>query len=195
MMDGRLAGYSLNRDGTQNITVCVPAEPSYGAEYDELKDYPVTITIRKARKHRSLEANAYCWILIDRISEKTGIKKRDVYRNAIREIGGVSEIMIVKLAAAETFIRIWESQGAGNQAEVLETEEETGWATIRIYYGSSTYDTAQMHRLIESLIQDAEALGIPTITPAEEERMLGNWSKKKEGKHNGNADARGARDA
>ena len=42
-----------------------------------------------------------------------------------------------------------------------------------------------MSALLDSLIQDAEALGIPTITPKEEEKMLGKWAEKKEreGKH------------
>ena len=65
-----------------------------------------------------------------------------------------------------------------------------GWATVRVYYGSSTYDTAQMSALLDSLIQDAEALGIPTITPKEEERMLGKWAKKKEGEHAANTDSK-----
>lgn len=179
-MKGRLTGYSLNRDGTQNVTVTVAAD--FGDSYDELKEQDVEVTIKKARKHRSLEANAYCWVLVDQIAEKTGYKKSEVYRNAIRDIGGVSEQLYVKTEAAEAFIRVWEEQGIGNQAEVLEYEPETGWAVVQIYYGSSTYDTAQMSRLIDSLIQDAEALGIPTITPAEEERMLGRWKTKKEGK-------------
>ena len=51
-----------------------------------------------------------------------------------------------------------------------------GWQVQRIYddgeymsvnliYGSSAYDTAQMSRLIDQLIQDAKALGIETLPP------------------------------
>ena len=69
----------------------------------------------------------------------------------------------------------------GNQVEI-EGVDENGWAFVRIYHGSSSYDTAQMHSFLSNLIQDAEALGIPTITPKEEERMLGKWAKKKEPK-------------
>ena len=178
MMEGRLTGFSLNRDGTQNVTVTVAAD--FGTEYDELKDAPVEVSIKKACKHRTLEANRYAWELIDQIAKKTHIKKSEVYRNAIRDIGGVSDEMMIKTAAIQKFTKKWEKDGLGNQVEVVDTEEWTGWSSIRVYFGSSTYDTAQMSTLIDSLIQDAESLGIPTITPKEEERMLGKWARKKE---------------
>lgn len=182
-MEGRLTGFSLNRDGSQNVTVTVTAD--FGPTYDELKDVPVSIEIKKAVKHRSMEANRYAWVLIDQIAAKTHIKASEVYRNAIRDIGGVSGTGYIKSEAVPVFRQIWEKGHLGNQVEVLD-EDENGWASIRIYYGSSTYDSAQMSALLDSLIQDAEALGIPTITPKEEERMLGKWANKKEreGKYN-----------
>jgi len=177
-MDGRLSAFSLNRDGTQNITVTVEAD--FGPTYDELKDQRVTVEIKKASKHRSLEANRYAWVLIDQIAAKTHIKQSEVYRNAIREIGGVSKDGFMQADAVPVFREIWEKGHMGNQVEILAVEEETGWASIRIYYGSSFYTAEQMHALLESLIQDAEALGIPTITPKEEQRLVDRWARKKE---------------
>ena len=175
-MEGRLTGFSLNRDGSQNVTVTVSAD--FGPTYDELKDVPVSVEIKKAVKHRSMEANRYAWVLIDQIAAKTHIKASEVYRNAIRDIGGVSSTGYMKTEAVPVFREIWEHGHMGNQVEVID-EDDNGWSMIRIYHGSSTYDTLQMSLLLESLIQDAEALGIPTITPKEEERMLGKWAKKK----------------
>jgi hypothetical protein len=34
--------------------------------------------MKKASKHRSLSANAYAWVLIDKIAEKTGESVTDV---------------------------------------------------------------------------------------------------------------------
>ena len=186
-MEGRLTGFSLNRDGSQNVTVTVTGD--FGGMYDELKDSPVSIEIKKAQKHRSMEANRYAWVLIDQIAAKLHLKKSEVYRNAIREIGGVSKDMFMQTGAVPVFREIWEKQGLGNQIEVVDTEE-TGWTSIRVYFGSSTFDVSQFSALLDSLIQDAEALGIPTITPKEEERMLGKWAKKKEPK-DGKVDSAG----
>lgn len=176
-MEGRLTGFSLNRDGSQNVTVTVTSD--FGATYDELKDGLVNVEIKKAQKHRSMEANRYCWVLVDQIAAKLHLKRSEVYRHAIREIGGVSEEMFMKADAVPVFIGIWEKQGLGNQVEIVE-HDDFGWVSLRVFYGSSTYDTAQMSALLDSLIQDAEALGIPTITPKEEARMLGKWAEKKE---------------
>ena len=180
-MEGRLTGFSLNRDGSQNVTVTVAGD--FGTMYDELKDAPVSIEIKKSQKHRSMEANRYAWVLIDQIAARQHMKKSEVYRKAILDIGGVSKQMLMKEDAVPIFRDIWESKGLGNQVEIDDVDE-MGWASVTVYFGSSTYDTAQMSALLDSLIQDAEALGIPTITPKEEERMLGKWAKKKDDKVN-----------
>ena len=176
-MEGRLTGFSLNRDGSQNVTVTVAAD--FSEMYDELKDHAVEVEIKKAVKHRSMEANRYAWALIDQIAARKHITRIEVYRKMIMDTGGVSEDGMMKTAAFPTFKKIWESQGLGNQVEIVDTEEETGWSSIRLYYGSSHYSTAQMSLFLDNLIQDAESLGIPTITPKEEAKMLGKWARKK----------------
>lgn len=175
-MEGRLTGFTLNRDGTQNITVTITGD--FAEEWDALKDDAVTIDIKKARRHRSLDANAYCWVLIDQIAARTRIRASEVYRNAIREIGGVSDDLLMPMDAVEPFRKIWEKNGLGNQVNLISADQESGWVQVRVYYGSSTYNSEQMSRLIDSLIQDAEALGIPTVPPAEAERMLEKWGRK-----------------
>ena len=189
-MEGRLKDLTVNRDGSQNVTVTVYTD--MGDLFDELKDVPVEVEIKKAVKHRSMEANRYAWLLIDKIAEKTHIKASEVYRNAIRDIGGVSGTGYMKTEAVPAFRQIWEKGHLGNQVEVID-EGDDGWSSVRIYYGSSTYNSAQMSALLDSLIQDAEALGIPTITPKEEERMLGKWARKKEreGKQNEGSENQG----
>ena len=62
-----------------------------GQMFDDLKDVAVKVEVKKASKHRSLSANNYAWVLIDKIAEVTGKTVTEVYQNAIREIGGVSE--------------------------------------------------------------------------------------------------------
>ena len=57
---------------------CENQEP--GKKYvAELKEY---------RKKRSLDANAYCWVLIGQLAAKLRITPLEVYREAIRAIGG-----------------------------------------------------------------------------------------------------------
>lgn len=145
--------------------------------FEELEGKEVNIEIKKYSKHRSLDANAYAWVLIDKIAEKTGEKKTDVYRQAIREIGGVSDVVCVTDKAVDRLREGWAKNGIGWQTDTLKSKVP-GCTNVILYYGSSVYDSKQMAQLIDSLVQEAEGLGIPTLTDKEAEKLLGNWKNK-----------------
>lgn len=184
-MTGKLSGFTFNKDGTQNITVTINED--FSEVYDELKDSDVSVDIKKYSMRRSLDASARAWVLIDQIAEKTGEKKINVYRNAIRDIGGVSDILCMKDCAVETFCRNWASKGQGWMAEHRPSKNWAGYSVVTVWYGSSVYSAKQMSALIDSLIQDANAIGgIPTMSPKEQERLINSWDrkvKKNEEKH------------
>lgn len=150
----------------------------FRSNFDNLKDKDVRVEIKRYRKKRSLDANAYAWVLMDKISKVTGVNKVEVYRQTIKEIGGVSEVLCLRNEAVEKFRRNWASKGTGWQSEVMDSKIPE-CTNVVIYYGSSTYDTEQMSRLIDSVVQDAKALGIETMTPAELARIKSQWSEKK----------------
>ena len=149
-----------------------------GKLFDELREAPVRIEIKKASRHRSLSANNYAWVLIDQIAEKTGYTVTEVYRNAIRDIGGVSDYYGMKEEAYEGFCEAWQADHLGRQVEIIPGSTKPGWINVRAWKGSSDFDSSQMARLIDSLIQDAEAQGIPTVPDKEVERMVSQWGKK-----------------
>ena len=180
-MIGHLRDLSRSRDGEWIVSFSTPED--IRELYDELAGKPVVVDLKKYSKRRSMEANRYCWVLVDQIAAKLNITKQEVYRQAIRDIGGVSDVVGVREKAVDAFRRSWEKNGLGWMTDILPSKRE-GWSNVVVYYGSSCYDQTQMHRLITNLVQDAEALGIPTITPEEERRMLAQWGKKREGKKN-----------
>ena len=149
-----------------------------GQVFDDLKDIPVRVEIKKAANHRSLSANNYAWMLIDKIAEVTGFSVTEVYRNAIREIGGVSDYYGMKAEAYESFCEIWTRGHLGRQVEIIPCSTQAGWINVRAWKGSSDFDSIQMSRLIDSLVQEAEAQGIPTVPESEVERMVSRWGKK-----------------
>ena len=166
----RLAG------GEWLVTFTTRDDP--GSIFDELREVPVRVEIKKAAKHRSLSANNFAWLLIDKIAEKTGVPVSEVYRNAIREIGGISDYYGMKEEAYERFCEAWTVNHLGRQVEIIPGSTRPGWINVRAWKGSSDFDSAQMARLIDSLIQDAESLGIPTVPDSEVERMVSQWGKK-----------------
>jgi hypothetical protein len=96
---------------------------------------------------------------------------------AIREIGGIAELYGVKETAYETFCQIWTQDHLGRQVEIIPGSAKPGWLNVKAWKGSSDFDSAQMARFIDSLIQDAESLGIPTVPDKEVERMVSQWGK------------------
>lgn len=173
-MTGRLRDLTLNRDGTQNITITVQAD--FRERFDELKEQQLDIEIKVHRKKRSRDANAYCWVLIDKIAEALREDKVNVYREAIRHIGGVSEPVCVRNRAVQPIRESWQSKGLGWITDTMPSKIKD-CTTVILYYGSSTYDTKQMSALIDHLVQDAKALGIETDTPERLAQLQAEWAE------------------
>ena len=169
-MRGRLKDLTFNGDGTQNITVTVGA--NFREAFDLLKDKDVTVEIKKASNRRTNNQNAFAWSLIDQIAAAKHEKISTIYREALRDVGGISTMVGMKDEAIPVFREGWEKGHLGRQVEIIPGSTKPGWSNVKIFFGSSEFDTEQMSRLIDNLIQDAESLGIPTITEKELERMF-----------------------
>lgn len=148
-----------------------------GQFFDSLdSDTEYVMTIDKARKKRSLDANAYFWVLADKLATAQGLPgTTEIYHKYIKDIGGNREIVCVKEEAADKLCSGWERNGLGWLTETFPSKLD-GCVNVILYYGSSTYDTAQMSRLIELIIQDCKALDIETATPAELALLLERWN-------------------
>ena len=174
---GTLKNLSVNRDGTQDITISI--QGNIEELYDELANEEVEVSIKKHSKRRSLDANAKAWMMIDLLAEKLKIKKTEVYQNAIREIGGVSDLVCVRDYAADTLCKNWSSHGIGWMTE-KSPSKLPGCVNVTLWYGSSVYNTKQMSDLIGILIQECNNQGIPTMTEDEIKKTLALWGKKNE---------------
>ena len=176
-MIGKLQGLTLNRDGTQNITVTV--EDDFAATFDALKDKPVTVEIKKASKGRSLDANKFCWALCSDIGRAMTppLSKEDVYRMAIKAVG-VHTNVAVPVWQIKILRQRWEEHGTGWFLEILD-DFSIGSKWVCLYYGSSTYTADEMKVLLDWLTDQCSQmeLSIP-LSKAEEERLLERWGKR-----------------
>lgn len=136
----------------------------------------LTLKVSKFKKKRSLDANAYAWVLIGKIAEKTKVPKTEVYREVIREIGGNYDIVCIKEEAADSLRNAWERNGIGWMTETMLSKLD-GCTNVMLYYGSSTYDVEQMSRLIENIVQDCKNLGIETKSREELDSLIGSWGR------------------
>ncbi len=171
-LKGKLLNLSVSPTGKQVLKVELDGD--FTQRYDDLKDFPVTVEVKRWRRDRSLDANAYFWLLADRLAAEMGISKEEVYRTQIRQIGGVSTTVCVKSEAVDQLCEVWKNNGIGWQSETFDSKIP-GCTNVILYYGSSTYDTKQMSALIEKTVQDCQAVGIETKTPEEIQSLLDQW--------------------
>ena len=144
---------------------------------EEIKDNKLSIEIKKYRKKRSLDANAYFWKLLQEICEKQDLNTIEEYKRRVKELGIFKQF---KLMAKDikTFEKIWTDRGIAWFCEIVDTEYmyNTEFKIVNAYYGSSSYNTKYMSRLIDNLVQDCRAVGIETKSKEEIESLLNSWS-------------------
>lgn len=175
-LTGRVIGLTLDyKTRKANLTLEINEKNDIFAVFDKLKELvKLSIKITKFRKKRSLNANAYAWQLMSEIAEDQGITKEEVYRHHIKEVGVCREVE-VRADAVDALERSWGLHGLGWLSERLDYGRREGFVLVMLYDGSSTYNTKQMSRLIENIVQDCKALGIQTKTPDEIRNMLNLW--------------------
>ena len=131
--------------------------------------------IKEYRKKRSLNANSYAWVLCGAIANILGSTKEEVYKKVIREVGEF-EVIPIRKDAVEKFIKIWRSKGLGWLCDAKPSKLD-GYVNVTVYYGSSVYDTQQMSRLINSLVEEAKILGIVTLDELKIKELIDRYDK------------------
>jgi hypothetical protein len=130
--------------------------------------------IKQYRKRRSLDANAYCWVLCQKIAEVIGSTKELVYQNFIRDAGQF-EIIPIRDDAVDRWIRNWNAKGLGWHAEILSDSKIDGYKNVISYYGSSVYTVEEMSVLLNEIVGECLNLGIDTMSPKELKSLEESW--------------------
>jgi len=127
------------------------------------------------REKRSLDANAYFWVLAGKLSAKLRITPDEVYRSYVRDIGSNYEVVPVKEERVAAWDKLWCSGHIGRLTEDLGPCKIAGYRNIRTYFGSSDYDTRQMTRLIDLVVADCKEQEIETMTPQQLDALKDGW--------------------
>lgn len=138
---------------------------------------------RIRREKRSLSANAYAWVLISKLAAKTGIPSTQVYQNLILEIGDNFDVLAIEDKAYKMFKVSWENNGLGYLVRRIGDFALRGYSEIAIYHGSSSYDSEQMSRLIDLIVQECQEQGIETLPPERLAILKDKWREQYEQAH------------
>lgn len=121
------------------------------------------------KKKRSKNANAYFWELLQQLCEEINLDVITEYRNRVKDLG-IFRQWEIETKNASTFIHMWESKGVAWFCEVVEQIQDV--TIINAYYGSSSYNSKQMSKLISNLVQDCRLVGIQTLEDLELEELI-----------------------
>lgn len=127
--------------------------------------------IEVKKKKRSKNANSYFWELLQKLCLEMNLDVIQEYRKRVKELG-IFQTFELDTKNVPTFEILWGDRGI---AWFTEKVEEIGNKTIiNAYYGSSSYNSKQMSKLIDSLVQDCRSVGIQTLDDIEIERLVEN---------------------
>lgn len=175
-MRGRLIDLSIGMNRKQRITVEV--ERDFRADYDRLKDTELSIEIKKYRKRRSLSANAYFHVLVNKIAAERGGSDEEVKASLVCEYGALARdadgvAVGFKLPVSVDVSTIYP------YVKCFDTREENGklFRCYMVYKQTHLMDSKEMSRLIDGAIETAQELGIETDTPEQLARYKEAWGR------------------
>ena len=162
------------------LTLHLPKESTEAAvrQFEEFSwdpDAEYVITIEKAKKRRSLDANAYAWVLLGKLAQKLRTTPLEAYRRIIADSAAYT-IVPIREDAVKSWSYMWRDRGLGWLVEDMgPCRNLTGFHNLKCFHGSSAYTQPEMSRFIDLIIEECNELGIPTMTPAEIEKLKGEW--------------------
>lgn len=163
-MKAKIKDLTISLSGEQNITFALQKGEDARQLYDNLNGKDLELTVKKYHPKRSINANRYCWKLIGEIAKCLKTTNEEIYLDMLIKYGQIDTIQLKKEIDVSRYVDYY---------NLIEADLDTN--TYLIAVGSSKYNSSEMSRLIEGIVDDAKSLGIQTETPNEIARMVSLW--------------------
>lgn len=102
------------------------------------------------------------WVLLNKLAEKLNDKAENIYRHFIEDYG-VRDYILIQDQAVEELENRWNKKGIGWFTKIMRKGKIDGTTTVIVYYGSSSYNSKEMSRVIDAVIEECENNDIPTL--------------------------------
>ena len=167
---------------TMRPLIIVAPDDDFSQAYEELKDCgKLSLEIKRYRRKRSLDANAYHWVLVGKLAKVLGMSNAEVHNMALRGYGQpeIYEGKGVYMTIPDTDTARRKVDNAMDYhlaptSQVREGNDGVMYRTYKLLRGSHTYNTEEMARLIDGMITLCKEAGIPDaeIATPDEKRLL-----------------------
>lgn len=140
----------------------------------QINQKPYMVIIKPYKKQRSLDANAYFHVLVDKIAKAAKLSAEDVKVKMNLDYGTIAEdekglkvgFKVLKEVPITKFVKYAKPIG-----EVIENGKV--FVKYLIHKETHTLTTDEMAHLIDGVVQEAKMLGIETLTPMEIQNLKG----------------------
>lgn len=170
----KLHDISYGADGKQRMTFTLDQR----VDATSLQDKDLRLKAVRWTEKRSLNANAYFHVLVDKIADVTRESHTEVHNQLIADYGQVEVIdnhLMPVIIREDVDWRRLDTLHVRPTSNRKALDDGNMYQVYLVMRGSHTYDSKEMARLIDGAIYEAEQLGIETITPDEKARMLQQW--------------------
>lgn len=172
--------FSVAQSGDAMFMVTIPKDQK--SLYDKIRGYeddkPKVMTIKYEKEVRSLSANAYLWVLTQKLAKAMNTSKGDMYVKLIKKYGQFHQ-PIIRSDAKDSFIRQWdiantEVEHTESLCEITSTwkKGDIEWFEINAHCGSSGYSKQDFQTLLNGVVEDCIEQGIETMTPQEIQSLI-----------------------
>lgn len=168
----KLGSPMIDENGVMMLPIYTTDKADVFEARRKFADKEVTVTAKVARKKRSLDSNAYLWVLLQRMAEKLNTSKDELYLEVLERYGQFSPVVVRPEAVARM-------KAEWRTVKVLGEVNVNGQTGIQMlcFYGSHGYDQSEMGALLDGVTSEAKEIGVETLPPAEVERMVSEWGK------------------
>ncbi len=176
----------IGRTLSGSLTITLESHQMDAAAATELSQVDgLDVEIKKRRKKRSLDANAYYWKLASEVADALHVSKSYIHNYLLRKYGQIEiidgqgvYIVIPDTESAQKSVDEAQTYHLMPTSQVKEGKGGIMYRTYMMLKGSSEYDSKEMSCLIEGLIGECREMGIETIPPEELERMMAAYGRK-----------------
>lgn len=176
-MIGRIVDLALGLNNKQRLTVELDIDCR--ELFNELQGVDLDIDIKKHREKRSLNANAYFHVLVNKIARCLGDGDEQTKKNLVVDYGALAKdkdgrTIGFKLPESVDVDLIYP------YVKCFDTRQENGvtFNCYLVYKETHKMDTSEMAKLIDGAINVARELGIETDTPAQLAKYKESWERK-----------------
>lgn len=165
--------YKDFRTGKYNLVLELENEAIIDSFNDLSAIGRLAIKLAKYCQKRSLDANAYAWVLMTKIANKKHISKEEVYEDMLKHYGFPDADNDGNPIAVTISVKIDISNLGGHWFYYKGNGKFNSYIKIK---GSSEYTTSEMSHFIEGIVYEAKELGIDTMIPEDIERLVSQWT-------------------